>query len=231
MANSHVISCIIKNAFLVLAFTFVLNFHLRAQELTLDESFTAGVGLAPASNKVSAVQPDGKILVGGNFRFANGTQVRGVVRLNPDGALDTSFNTGGSGSSGTVFEIVVQDDGKILIGGGFSSYNGIAVKGLARLNSDGSLDTTFNVGGSGVFSPGSGGFYQVRSIVVLADGKILAAGQSIQGYNGVENKGIFRTNPDGSLDTSFVSGFTNLSSIEEIAPANRRKNRNRDGLD
>ena len=186
-----------------------LAYQTSAQGLNLDGGFNGGVTDSSASNYVSAVQPDGKILVGGGFRFVNGVQRSSLVRLNADGTLDATFNVGGSGPNGDVLEIVLIAGGKILIGGAFTTYNGTAISELARLNSDGTLDTTFNVGGAGV----TGG--RLTSLSVQTDGKIVASGQGITAYNGNASIGIFRANADGSFDSSFVSGFTTSPSLEQ----------------
>src|SRR5204863_85354 len=75
-----------------------------------------------------AVQSDGKIVVGGSLTSYNGdaTVSDDVVRLNADGTLDTTFNAGGAGADSTVCAVAVQTDGKIVIGGSFTSYNGDA---------------------------------------------------------------------------------------------------------
>ncbi len=185
---------------------------IQAQTFSLDSTFTAGVRDAADRCYVSVVQPDGKILVGGYFEFVNGVPLRGVARLNSDGSRDTGFNPGGVGVNGNggVEDIVVLNNGKILIGGYFTGYNGMPAVDLARLNADGTFDPTFNSGGSGV----SG--YYVASLAVQPDGKIIAAGSGITGYNGSSNFGIFRLNADGSLDNSFVSGFPEVQ-INQIA--------------
>ncbi len=71
-----------------------------------------------------AAQSDGKILIGGVFTTYNGTSRGYVARLNSDGSLDTGFLATGVGASGLVCSIAVQSDGKILIGGDFTTYNG-----------------------------------------------------------------------------------------------------------
>jgi uncharacterized delta-60 repeat protein len=180
-----------------------------AQNFGLDTGFNGGVTDASANNYVSAVQQDGRILVGGSFNLVNGVQHGGIARLNADGTLDPTFNIGGSGANGDVLEIVVLGNGKILIGGSFGSYNGSAISELARLNSNGTLDTTFNVGGVGV----TGG--RVTSLSVQTDSKIIVSGQGNTAYNGNPSIGIFRANADGSFDNSFVSGFAANPSLEQ----------------
>ncbi|MFM8363476.1 MAG: delta-60 repeat domain-containing protein, partial [Haliscomenobacter sp.] len=107
----------------------LLGFGLYAQ--TIDATFNPGdLGFGQgdgANSSVStlAVQSDGKILIGGSFSSYNGTARNRVARLNADGSLDTGFNPG-TGANNTVSTFAVQSDGKILIGGSFSSYNGTA---------------------------------------------------------------------------------------------------------
>ena len=83
-------------------------------------------GATPGFNgTVSAIatQTDGKILVGGSFTSYKGVTENRIIRLNSDGTKDNSFNTG-TGFDATVYTIEIQADGKILVGGNFSSYNG-----------------------------------------------------------------------------------------------------------
>ncbi len=109
---------------------------------SIDETFTA---LSTPNGRVItlAIQPNNKIVIGGGFSTVGGIARNYVARLNPDGTLDASFNPG-SGANGWIFSIALQLDGKILISGGFSSFNGFSAPGLARLRSDGSLDTSFS---------------------------------------------------------------------------------------
>ena len=98
---------------------------------------TGGVG-ANSSVFAVALQPDGKIVIGGNFTSYNGDAAASdrVMRLNADGTRDTTFNTGGAGVNGEVAGVAVQPDGKIVIGGNFTSYNGDAAvpDNIMRLN-------------------------------------------------------------------------------------------------
>ena len=146
------------------------------------------------------VQPDGKILVGGYFNWYNGTSFSSyITRLNSDGTLDNSFNTNvGSICNSTVYSIVVQPDGKILVGGDFTNN-------FVRLNSNGTLDTTFNIG--------NGFNNTVRDIKLQSDGKILVCGY-FDSYNlSYCGYGIARLNSNGEIDVSFKvnvgDGFNN----------------------
>lgn len=100
-----------------------------------------------------AVQPDGKIIVVGYFTKYKNVNANQIIRLNSDGTVDSTFNSG-SGFSNTdtiaygvdLNVVKLQSDGKILVGGTFDSYNGITRYSLVRLNTDGSLDSTFDSG-------------------------------------------------------------------------------------
>jgi uncharacterized delta-60 repeat protein len=123
---------------------------------SLDTSFTPGTGVGAVPgisdptifiNAVTLDATNNKVLIAGNFTSYNGTARGNVARLNSDGTLDTTFYPG-AGANGTVYAILLQSDGKIMIGGDFTSYNGYAITNIARLNTDGSLDTSFNPAGA-----------------------------------------------------------------------------------
>jgi uncharacterized delta-60 repeat protein len=166
----------------------------------VDPGFDSSTG-ANGLVRSLAVQSDGKVLIGGLFTTYNGIARNHIARLNTDGSLDTTFDPGSgtSGQNGNVMAIAVQSDGQILIGGAFYTYNGVARGGIARLNADGSLDTSFDPG-TGL---GSGNPYPM-TIVVQSDGKIFIGGW-FASYNGVARSCIVRLNADGSLDTTFDS--------------------------
>jgi len=165
---------------------------------SIDTSLDVGTGIVGTGIQTVALQSDGKILIGGNITAYDGTTVSGIARLNSNGSLDSTFNNGGVGITGTfVNTIALQTDGKILIGGIFTAYNGTARKNIARLNIDGSLDTSFN--------PGTGPSSTVNSIVIQSSGLIVIAGP-FSTYNGTSAKMIARLNTDGTLDGTFASG-------------------------
>jgi uncharacterized delta-60 repeat protein len=144
-----------------------------------------------------AVQPDGKVIIVGDFGLINGASRLRIARLNYDGSLDTSFNIG-TGVNDSVNQVTLQPDGKIIIGGIFAAYNGITRNKLARLNGDGSLDTSFNAG-----SPGPSN--SIQEIATAPDGKILVGG-TFGTLNGQTVGQITRLNPDGTRDMSFNAG-------------------------
>ena len=108
---------------------------------SVDTSFDPGSGANDIVRSV-ATQPDGKVLIGGYFTAVNGVTCNRTARLNANGSLDTGFNSG-SGANNIVLSVVVQPDGKILIGGGFTQVNGVTRSRIARLYADGSLDPSF----------------------------------------------------------------------------------------
>jgi uncharacterized delta-60 repeat protein len=110
---------------------------------SIDASLSAVAGGSRFNNTVRSIglQSDNKILVGGDFTTYNSQTHRGIIRLNYDGSVDTSFITG-AGFGGGVTKILLLNNGKILVGGSFNEYNGEPVRGIALLNSDGTLDTS-----------------------------------------------------------------------------------------
>ncbi len=157
-------------------------------------------------------QSDGKVLISGNFNNINGVTRNGVARLNSDGTLDAGFNPN---PNAAVLSMALQSDGRLLIAGSFSGIqaNGAttstAMNGIARLNTDGSLDTNFPN-----LEPNS----RVNAVAVQTDGKIIIAGE----FTGVAPNGatiftsrnfIARFNSDGTLDANFDPNFDNSVSV------------------
>lgn len=136
--------------------------------------------------------PDGKVLIGGNINHTTGdfASIYNFARLNPDGTVDSTFDTG-SGFDDLVRAVVVQSDGKIIVGGDFNSYRGVACNGLIRLDPDGTIDT--NIGG---IDNGT-----VHCLAIEDNGKILVGGDfsSFSGYN---TEGMVRLTTAGVRDTS-----------------------------
>ncbi len=155
---------------------------------SLDTSFNPD---ANGTVRSLAVQADGKILVGGGFITIGGVTRNRIARLNADGSLDTSFDPNLSIQS-VVHSLALQSDGKILVGGAFNTVGGVTRNNIARLNADGSLDTTFNPNAND----------DVYSMALQSDGKILLGGVFAT-IGGVTRNYIARLNADGSLDTSF----------------------------
>ena len=177
---------------------------------SLDTSFNPGTGANAISGEQliiesMTVQNNGKIIIGGGFGGYNGTTRNCIAQLNTDGSIDTSFNPGTGTDNGFVTSIAVQSDSKVVIVGDFSTYNSTNRSGIARLNANGSLDTSFNPGtgaaGDGLFTA------YIQSIVIQGDGKLIAGG-SFTIYNGTGLNSVARIQTDGSLDTTFVNDAT-----------------------
>jgi uncharacterized delta-60 repeat protein len=164
---------------------------------TLDATFSpqnfwnAGSGLAGKSAAIG-LQSDGRIIVGGSFDTLGGVSCNALARLNQDGGIDQSFNAG-INSGGVVTSLAVTPQDQILIGGTFTSINGYSRAGVARLNSDGTVDTSFN--------PGLGANL-VRALALQSDDKVVIAG-SFSFVNGTNEVYIARLNTNGSLDLSY----------------------------
>ena len=181
---------------------------------SLDNSFGGGIVNTAVGDSADiahsvAIQTDGKIVVAGSTSCAPCTDYSfAVVRYNPDGSLDTSFNgTGivstpvGTGSGAS--DLAIQADGTIVVAG-WSRNSNFAI---VRYNADGSLDTSFNGSGKVVTPVG-----YASSVAIQADGKIVVAGSS-SGSILDSYFVIVRYNPDGSLDTSFNGTGNAITSV------------------
>lgn len=168
---------------------------------TVDNTFSGGISFGSATVYSIKVQPDGKILVGGHSitTYNSINCPDNLIRLNQDGTIDTSFNSGGSGFvDGSIFVIEVQPDGKILVGGGFNFYNGSECPDhLVRLNTTGTIDSTFNSTGTGFNS-------MVNSISLLSSGEILVGG-TFNEYNNVSTNSFVVLNSSGVRVTNALT--------------------------
>jgi uncharacterized delta-60 repeat protein len=158
-----------------------------------------------------ALQPDGKIVVGGSSTAGGGSADLALARYNANGSLDASFGSGGkvltdfgSSSADAAFALALQSDGKIVTAG-YSTASGNLDFGLARFNANGSLDASFGSGGAVVTDFSSPSSDQAFALALQPDGKILAAGDSAID-EGLDDFALARYDIDGSLDASFGSG-------------------------
>ncbi|HEY7986383.1 MAG TPA: cadherin-like domain-containing protein, partial [Methylophilaceae bacterium] len=160
------------------------------------------------------IQADGKILVAGSALGTDALNHFAVLRYNPDGTLDHSFGVNGvaitntligTGDSSIANAIVLQADGKIVIAGTSITSGGSSEFAVARYNTDGTLDTSFDSDGKVTTTLGASAFDDVaNSAVIQADGKIVVAGYSLDTNLNFEFA-LVRYNTDGSLDTTFDS--------------------------
>lgn len=170
--------------------------------------------LVSANNTVNAVaiQSDGSILIGGDFTtlFGGGTNVisaNRVARILPNGTLDLNFNAG-LGADGEVLDIGVQSDGKIIVVGRFANFDGQPFNRIVRLNSNGSLDLTYD--------PGFGPDGDISVVLIQPDDKIIVGG-AFNSFDGIYRRHIERLEFDGSRDNTFNPGIAADADIHALA--------------
>jgi uncharacterized delta-60 repeat protein len=163
---------------------------------TRDTTFNVGTGFNVQAYKV-IVQSDGKIVISGAFTTYSGSSQSGIIRLNTDGTRDTTFNVGNGINNNPAYALSLQSDGKYIIAGNYLTYSGSTSVRITRINTDGTLDTTFN--------PGAGFNSLVWATAIQPDGKIVAVG-SYSTYSGSSVANITRINTDGTRDTTFNVG-------------------------
>jgi uncharacterized delta-60 repeat protein len=167
---------------------------------TVDNTYTVH---ATGELICAAVQPDGKVVLGGDFEYTyiGSDPDHSIIRLNPDGSLDQSFNDGSGlfgsiGAGNTAYDpyaLMIQDDGKIIIAGDFISYDEVNSPYLVRVNPDGSFDPSFNHVMSPEWSPWDtiGPDYRIFKLIPMNDGTILACGE-FRVWGGEQRPGIVR---------------------------------------
>jgi uncharacterized delta-60 repeat protein len=174
---------------------------------SIEPTFPIDVISSVATLRTIAIQSDDKILIGGlSFVAYSGITIpTNITRLNSDGTLDSAIiNASTSNDYIFVNKIIIQNDGKIIIGGAFASYNGISCKSIARLNSDGTFDSLFNFNLNTAFDNNS---VTLQNIAIQSNGKIIIVGQFYNTINFINNLNIVRLNTDGTIDTTFNSGI------------------------
>jgi uncharacterized delta-60 repeat protein len=161
-------------------------------DYSIDPSFSCDI---VGNLSILNLQKDGKFIIGSNSR-------NDIIRINKDGSIDNSFIRNSSGADGNINCVTIQEDNKILIGGKFAFYNGYPAKNILRLNSNGSIDVTFQSDAtlSGL----------VNSIAIQSDGKIIIGGDNLSQINGTYVD-IMRLNNNGKIDNTFNS-YTTISS-------------------
>jgi uncharacterized delta-60 repeat protein len=142
---------------------------------------------------------EGGIYAGGQFTVCNGVSQSRFTKLNEDGTTDTSFNIG-NGFDNIVWSIDVDSSDKVVVGGDFDNYSGSAQENLVRLNTNGTKDTSLNIG-TGFARTGVGGT-TVYKVLVDENDKIYVGGV-YDIYSGSSYGRIMRLNSNGSIDTSF----------------------------
>ncbi|MFN3941487.1 MAG: delta-60 repeat domain-containing protein [Flavobacterium sp.] len=159
---------------------------------TLDTTFVTGTGLNNGASTI-IIGYDGQIIVGGQFTSYKGVSRNRIVSILPNGDINYSFNQGTGFGSGIVNKIVYSNyDEKYYCLGTFTSYNGQSINRLIRLNRDGSIDITFNIG--------TGLSHEPMFLYVMESGTLLISCKynSFIQVNGINTKNTFILNEDGS---------------------------------
>ncbi|MBS1769711.1 MAG: VCBS repeat-containing protein, partial [Acidobacteria bacterium] len=169
---------------------------------TLDPTFDAGTGFDQPPKRL-ILQPDGKVIAIGRFTQFNGNAVPTIIRLLANGSLDSSFNVV-LDAGGDVQTAELLSDGRVYIGGDFLTVSGTSRPGAARINADGSLDSTFNalIGGSPT----------ITALAVQPDGKLLIGG-IFTGIGGFNRSRFARVDSTGALDQAFNPANTSADNI------------------
>lgn len=162
----------------------------------IDSSFNIGTGPNGVIWDI-AVRPNGEIYVAGDFTSFNNFSVSRIARLKQDGQLDTTFKNL-AGPNAFIRSMAFNQEGKIVIGGDFTTYDGDSISRIARLNPSGTLDTTFRIG--------SGADARVHIVEVDLDGNILVGGAFLS-LNGISVKSLARLTPTGRIDSTFNLGL------------------------
>ena len=170
---------------------------------SIDNSFSPIVTDNGVVNTVK-IRSDGKVLVGGSFTAVNGFLQGRLSLINSDGSIDLTFNQNNPGANGAISDLELKSDGKILIGGGFSTFNSTARVKIAQLNADGSIDMSYvnNVTLS---------LALVNDIEYMADGRVLAG---INPQTGISS--ITRYTIEGILDTTFAVNINRSGRVRKL---------------
>lgn len=176
---------------------------------SIDPSFFAGDG-PNGTVRAMAVQEDGRILIAGTFTAVGATNRNYVARLVHDGGMDQTFDPG-AGANNPIYALLIQSDGKIVIGGDFSAYGPTPRNGVARVNLDGKLDSSFNPGSGGSGAHG----LTVYALAQQLDGKLLVGGD-FETFNNVSANGLVRLNRDGTVDQSFDTSIGANGSVRAL---------------
>lgn len=168
---------------------------------SIDESFSASF-----DGRVASIKKDsnGKLLVGGWFNELNGSPCNPrIVRLNNDGSLDSTFATAGTGLDNNVQAVAIQSDNKVVVGGWFENINGQRCGHIVRFNTDGTKDTSFDVGvGIGDATNDWDGA-RVQHILLTSSGDVLCTG----GFNSFGSRaayGFVKLSSTGVMDTEVL---------------------------
>jgi len=166
---------------------------------SLDPGFSPSIDGDQSEVRVIRVQADGRLLIGGRFKSISGVPRSCIARLTPEGELDETFDPGqgAEDSFAVVYDLAIQDDGRILVAGAFTKFAGENREGVVRLFSDGTVDEAFQT--EVKWSPG---LAYVRALEIDGHGRVLMSGR-FDSVNGQVRRGLARLLPGGELDLAF----------------------------
>jgi uncharacterized delta-60 repeat protein len=210
--------------------------HEPTRQFRLELSGTANLIVGPRSNAMLVLEdrdfattpargvagvveaianaPAGGVYLAGDFSSVHGVPRSRVARLQPDGEVDTSFAPG-DGPDADVTAMAVQADGKVLIAGAFANVAGTPRAGLARLNTDGSVDPSFDPG-LGIRSTNGAAF--VRVLLPQSDGSVWVGG-AFTHFNNHYDRHLAKLLSNGGVDTTFTSPFRAQNSFPRVTDA------------
>jgi uncharacterized delta-60 repeat protein len=186
-------------------------------EGTLDTSFATGAGV-DAAVWTLLVQPDGGIVVAGDFTSVNGLARSRLARIKPTGEVDPDFLDGLTGANGVIFALKQQTDGKLVVAGDFTRFHGVTRNRITRLNADGTTDFSIN------FGFGANGF--IGALVIQPDRKIVLGG-GFTAYDGQPRSRIARIHGgasagNGSLEFSQPAFYVEETGTNALVTVRRR---------
>jgi uncharacterized delta-60 repeat protein len=194
----------------------VLSLSFSGLGVTPTQSLNLARGFSDTVNAIRLAPSGNKLVVVGDFTVYESSTVGRIARINPDFTIDSTFNTGGAGTNGSITAIAPIGDGSsgYYLAGSFSTYNGTTVRSLIRINANGVLDTGFNVT---ALVSGS-----VSTIAVVDRGSgvhQVYVGGTFTSINGTSQSRISRLNSDGTVDSSFAIGTGFDAAVTKIAVA------------
>jgi len=213
-----------KVTYIILSICLIMSLTVSAQFGALDTTFsldgkvTTSIGNFGEEAHSVAIQGDGKIVVVGSSWNGSDTDFV-LVRYNIDGSLDSTFSSDGKvvtdiqGYSDEATSVLIQNDGKIVVGGWSLSFTAYYYFTLVRYNTNGTLDNTFDVDGKVITAFSSTSCDLIYSIDIQNDNKIVAAGVKYGKFGGTSEIALARYNANGSLDTTFGSSGVLTTSV------------------
>ena len=157
-------------------------------------------GVGAANGPVTSIMPvrDGKFVIAGSFTGYNGTSINRIARINADGTLDATFNTGGTNANAAVFDLDTLSNGNLIAVGSFTTFNGATNNRIVQLNQNGQPVP---------FASAIGAFNtNIRQVKVQQPGNKILVGGGFISYASTTRNRIMRFNEDGSVDNTFTPG-------------------------